>query len=128
MNAPRTLILSLFLLALTARLPAAPAPEPQPEEARYAAKLIAAIAHDDYDAFVADGFPTFRHITKDRFQAVCDELSSRLEAGYSLTFLGDVRRGGARATLWRIRFADDGDDKIVTLTVVDHWVGAFTVR
>jgi len=91
-------------------------------------KLLSAIASDDYAGFVADGNAAFRGLKKEQFEVVVSELSSKLMAGYDLTYLGDLNQQGYQVTLWRIRFKSGGDDLIATLSMKDGKVGGFWIK
>ena len=93
-----------------------------------ATKLVSAIASDDFTAFVADGNAAFQGLKKDQFKAVVSQLSSKLKAGYDLTYLGDLNQHGYQVTLWRIRFKSGGDDLIATLSMKDGKVGGFWIK
>jgi hypothetical protein len=67
-------------------------------------------------------------LTRDRFDALCGELAPRLKAGYTVSFMGEIKRHGGRATLWRVRFADGGDDALATLSVNDGRVMSFVIQ
>jgi hypothetical protein len=93
-----------------------------------ATKLITAIVADDYASFVDDGNAAFRGLSKDQFEAVVSQLSSKLKAGYDLSYLGDLNQQSYQVTLWRIRFKSGGDDLIATLSVKDGKVGGFWIK
>ena len=93
-----------------------------------ATKLLSAIAIDDFAAFVADGNAAFRGLSKDQFEAVVSQLSSKLKAEYDLSYLGDLNKQGYQVTLWRIRFKSGGDDLIATLSMKDGKVGGFWIK
>jgi len=94
-----------------------------------ASKLVSAIASDSYAAFVADGSAAFQKgLKKDQFEAVVSQLSSKLKAGYDLSYLGDLNQQGYQVTLWRIRFKSGGDDLLATLSVKDGKVGGFWIK
>jgi hypothetical protein len=93
-----------------------------------ATKLLSAIAIDDFAAFVADGNAAFRGLSKDQFEAVVSQLSSKLKNGYDIAYLGDLNQQGYQVTLWRIRFKSGGDDLIATLSIKDGKVGGFWIK
>jgi hypothetical protein len=119
----------LYLLLMAALL-AAPAhgAEPRKEDAGFSAKLLGAVANDDYADFVADGTTEFQGLTKDKFDAVSAQLAPKFKAAHTVTFLGELNQHGFRVTLWKISFADGGDDALATLSVKDGKVGGFWIR
>ncbi len=98
------------------------------QDASIAAQLVSAIEKADYAAFVADGEAPFKELKREQFEAVAKALGPKLEQGYELTYLGDLKQKGYRVTLWRIRFKNGGDDALATLSVKDGKVGGFWIR
>ena len=90
--------------------------------------MITAIVADDYASFVDDGNAAFRGLSKDQFEAVVSQLSSKLKNGYDIAYLGDLNQQGYQVTLWRIRFKSGGDDLIATLSMKDGKVGGFWIK
>lgn len=107
---------------------AASASEPSKADEALAAKLVTALAQSDHAAFVVDGETPFQRITKEQFAAVAGLLAPRLKAGYAISHLGDLRQMGYRVTLWKISFADGGDDALATLSLKDGKVGGFFIK
>lgn len=93
-----------------------------------ATKLVSAIASDDYAAFLSDGNVAFQGLKKSQFEAVVSLLSSKLKAGYDLSYLGDLNQQGYQVTLWRVRFKSGGDDLLATLSMKDGKVGGFWIK
>jgi RNA polymerase sigma factor (sigma-70 family) len=91
-------------------------------------KLITAIQNDDYDAFIADGNSGFKGITKEQFDAVSAQISSRLKAGYSLVYFGEMKKLNYHVTVWKVSYKDGGDDDLAELSVQDGKVGGFWIR
>lgn len=93
-----------------------------------ATKLVAATAADDFAAFVSDGNPAFQGLKRDQFESVVSQIGSRLKSGYDLSYLGDLNQKGYQVTLWRIRFKNDGDDLLATLSMRDRKVAGFWIK
>ena len=102
--------------------------EPRKEEAALSSKLITAIERSDYEAFVADGEPAFKSLNKEQFAAVAAQMAPRLQAGYEISYLGELRQQGYHVTLWKVSYKDRGDDALATLSVRDGKVGGFYIR
>lgn len=98
------------------------------EEAAAAAKLITALETADYPAFVSDGEPAFKKLTKDQFASVSGLFGPRLKAGYTLSYLGDLKQKGYRVTLWKVIFSNGSDDALATLSMKGGRVGGFFIR
>jgi hypothetical protein len=102
--------------------------EPAGPDQVQATKLISAVQNDDYDAFMADGNPLFKTLTQKQFEPVSAQLSSRLKAGYTLTYFGELKQMGYHVTVWKISYKDGGDDDLAELSVKDGQVGGFWIR
>ena len=44
-------------------------------------------------------------------------MTPRLEKGYDLAYMGELRKGGFKTYVWKIAFRDGGDDVLATLSV-----------
>ena len=91
-------------------------------------KLFAALANDDYAAFIADGDAAFKLLAKEKFESVVLQLGPRFKSGFEVTYLGELKQKGYAVTLWKITFKDDGDDLLGTLSLKDGKVGGFWVK
>jgi hypothetical protein len=84
-------------------------------------ELLEAIQAGSYDDFVAKGSAGFKAgANADRFRMASTEVGARLSNGYHASLLGSLRRGEAMIWLFRLEFADQGDDALVFLTM-DRW-------
>jgi hypothetical protein len=118
-------------LAVTVKPPATPPAEagkPAATEAAFATKLVGALEHGDYPAFVADGDAAFQQFKQPEFDKIVAQLSPVLKTGYELVYLGDMKRKGFHITLWRVQFKDGRDDLLATLSVKEGKVGGFFIR
>src|SRR5947207_2082367 len=80
--------------------------------------LLAATTADDYDQFVSVADAPFRRsITPATFHAVSKALAPRMQRGYTTTYLGKLRQDGAQVSLWRLEFADGGDDRLARMSM-----------
>jgi hypothetical protein len=81
-------------------------------------KLLAAQAGKDYNAFVAVGTTQLKAaLSKTQFEASSDVLNARFTGGYESTLLGELNMRGCEVYLYRLRFKDDGDDILGTLSL-----------
>jgi hypothetical protein len=88
--------------------------------------LLAAIATNNYDAFVANAAPVLKtRITKETFTQVSTQLSPRLKKGYKLQYLGSLKQQGVEVFLWKITYTDGGDDMLARLVMQEGKVAAF---
>jgi len=121
-------VAATVLLAGGASVVIAAIAEPASPDQMQATKLINAVQNDDYDAFMADGNSLFKGISQEQFDAVSAQLASRLKAGHTLTYFGEMKKLGYHVTVWKISFKDGGDDDLVEMSVKDGKVGGFWIR
>lgn len=90
--------------------------------------LLAATAAGDYSRFVSVGDESFRDgITPEMFHRVSDGLAPRLRSGCTPTYLGQLRQGDAQVSLWKLVFADGGDDKLARMSIEHGKVDGFLI-
>lgn len=98
-------------------------------EAQVIKELLAAMQTRDYDKFVGLGNENFAKLEKPQFDAVVQQIGSRLQNGYHAERLTAFQQQGYEFTLWKITFKDNGDDLIGTLNITrDGKVGGFVLR
>ena len=102
--------------------------EPANPDVAMATKLIKAIKQSDYEAFIADGEPAFQQMKKEQFAAVAGQLAPRFQAGFEISYLGDLRQRGYHVILCKISFKDGRDDALATLSMKEGKVGGFFIR
>jgi hypothetical protein len=125
---PHMKIASLFSAIILGTLAIAQAAGPPADAQAASNKLLAAISAADYAAFVADGDAAFKGLKKEQFDAVSAQLAPRFKAGYTATYLGDLNQSGYNVTVWRLRFADGGDDALATLSLKNGKIGGFWIK
>ena len=92
-------------------------------------KLLVAVQHNDYETFIADGTEMFKeNITQQIFNVVSVQLSWRLEEGYEAIYLDALHQQGSRVYLWKLVFADGGDDVLAKLVIKDDTVAGFWLQ
>jgi RNA polymerase sigma-70 factor (ECF subfamily) len=85
------------------------------------AELLQAIAANAYDDFVAKGSAHFKAAVRPAMlPRLSTKLGARLAAGYQPTCLGRLHRSEGMLWLFRLEFADGGDDALVSM-VTDGW-------
>jgi len=88
--------------------------------------LLRAVEENQYDAFIAPGNPTFQKgITRETFASVSGKVAPLLKAGYEVLYLGQMEKAGHDIYLWRIKYADSGDDTLAHLALREGLVGGF---
>lgn len=130
MNHLNRMLAQLFVLAALAMGPVAHAAGPGDAQDRQALEgLLAAVAEQDHDAFVAPGTPDFAAaITSQQFDDVARIVGPRLKQGYTAQHLGNMRQRGHEISLWKLSFKDGGDDLLATLNIQGGRVGGFFLR
>jgi hypothetical protein len=128
--------------ATTMTRPGLPTVDPSPESGRAGAlptpgrpdaeslaeELLAAIASNDYDAFVAKGSPSFRvALDPARLEAANAALGGRLSRGHQMSTLGNVHRRHTVDWIFKLEFDDSGDDTLCTLAMDGWQVAGFLV-
>jgi hypothetical protein len=80
--------------------------------------LLAATAAGNYEQFVSVGDDKFKSgIQPEMFHRVSQSLAPRMQKGCTPTFLGELRQNGSMVSLWQLRFADGGDDRLMRVSI-----------
>lgn len=87
-------------------------------------KMISALENAKYDDFIADGDAGWKKVPKASFDSMANGIGPRLKAGYTLSYLGEIKQGGAQVALWRIAFKT-GDDLLAKVAIKDGKVTSF---
>jgi len=127
----RRVLGSLVLLAacaMTALIPLAQAATDHAADQPVVEQLLEAIARKDYQAFIGQGTPDFAQLEEPQFDQVANAVAPRLQQGYSVQYLGNLRQQGLEISVWKISFQDQGDDLLATLNVSNSKVGGFFLR
>lgn len=91
-------------------------------------QLLDAMAQNDYQRFISHGTPAFAAIGQAEFAQVAATVAPRLQQGYAVEHLGNLRQQGLDISVWKISFTDHGDDLLATLNVTQGRVGGFFLR
>ncbi|MEO6861166.1 MAG: hypothetical protein ABI180_06450 [Microcoleus sp.] len=80
--------------------------------------ILDATASKNYELFTTVGDAGYKAgITQEMFDNVSDELGSRLQNGYSISYLADLKQEGCEIYLWKLSFADGGDEFVARMTM-----------
>lgn len=80
--------------------------------------ILDAIASADYELFTTVGDSGYKAgITKQMFESVSEQLAPRMTKGYSTTYFGDLKQSSYQVYLWKLSFADGGDEFVVRMTL-----------
>lgn len=91
-------------------------------------RLLDAMGQGNYQAFVGQGTPEFAALGEAQFTQVANAIGPRLQKGYTVEHLGNLRQQGLDISVWKVSFKDQGDDLLATLNVRDGRVGGFFLR
>jgi hypothetical protein len=122
-GAQRAIRLNLPAFAPSPREPEAqPSAGPgQADASSLLAELLQAIQGNTYDDFVAKGSAVFKAAVQPAtLRRLSTNLGARLATGFQPTSLGSLRRPGGTLWLFRLEFADGGDDALVSM-FTDGW-------
>ena len=89
---------------------------------------MTAIEKDEHATFVADSENAFQQMKKEQFDSIAAQMAPKFKAGYTITYLGDLKQRGYHLTLWKLSFKDGTDDVLTTLSVKGDKVGGFFLR
>ena len=105
------------------------ATEPSKEDAALSSKLITAIEKSDYEAFIAPCDAPFQKALKtEMFAKTSAHFAAQFQAGYDVSYLGDLKQHGGHVTLWKISFKNSSDDALVTLVVREDKVVGLAIK
>ena len=111
-------------------LPIAAWADNEPPEARHLlSSLLSAVAAEDYQQFSALGTKDFQAgIPEAEFDRVTDAMTERVEQGYEADYLTHLNQQGYRVEIWKISFADGGDDTLARLVVFEGKAAGFLLQ
>lgn len=90
--------------------------------------ILDAIASGNYELFTTVGDSSYKAgITKQMFEGVSEQLASRMEEGYSMTYFGDFKQGDYQIYLWKLSFEDGGDEFLARLTLIRDKVAGILI-
>ena len=80
--------------------------------------ILNATASKNYELFTTVGDADYKaSITQQMFDDVSEQLASRLQKGYSITYFGDLKQGNSQIYLWKLSFEDGGDEFVAHMTM-----------
>jgi hypothetical protein len=107
--------------------------EPDPTHEKLARILVEALKYDNFDDYVSNGDAAFKKLSPEKFHRLAARLGPRLKAGYTPTYLGDLRDPDFHISLWKLTFNDGGDEIMAMLNmkagmVESFWLHSLTPR
>ena len=126
-RALRALILTFALTIATTT--AVTAAQPDATTKRITDRLLAAIVANDQAAFVAGATQAVADGTTPAIMsALSRHLGARLKGGYEQLYLCPLNQAGHDVHLWKVTFADGGDDVVVRVVLKDGEVAGFFLQ
>jgi hypothetical protein len=105
------------------------AAEPTKEEAAFSSRLLTSLEKSDYAMFSVDWDAALKpKLKKEPFTMTSALYAARLQAGYEVSYLGDLNQSGTHVTLWKVSFKDRSDDALVTLVTKEGKVAGFWIK
>ncbi|HIK05057.1 MAG TPA: hypothetical protein IGS40_10125 [Trichormus sp. M33_DOE_039] len=90
--------------------------------------ILDAIATGNYDLFLTVGDVDYQAgITKEMFDSVSSQLIPRMSEGYTTTYFGQLKQREYQTYLWKLSFADAGDEFVVRMAVNGDRVGGISI-
>lgn len=111
-------------------LPVAAWADNEPAQARQLlSSLLTTVAEEDYQAFRTLGTADFQAaIPEAEFNRVVDAMAERVQQGYEADYLTHLNQQGYRVEIWKISFADGGDDTLARLVVFEGKAAGFLLQ
>lgn len=92
--------------------------DPSPTVLNYLQTILESIAATNYDCFTTVGNSAYKAgITKQMFEGVSEQLAPRMQEGYSTTYFGTLQQLHYRVYVWKLSFADSGDEFLARMTM-----------
>jgi hypothetical protein len=89
---------------------------------------LTAIAAGNYELFITVGNSAYQEgITQAMFSSVSDQLAPRMAEGYSTLYWGDLKQGEYQVYIWKLSFADDGDEFVIRMTMAGDQVAGMLI-
>ena len=91
--------------------------------------MIKAVKDGVYGSFVSAGSEDFKtKYVQDSFNIVKDISAPRLAQGYEAIYPSSLNLKGYTVFLWKLTYADAGDDSLVSLSVENGFVIGFLIQ
>lgn len=125
----RSLTLFIILIA-SACLPtrAASVNPASPSAIAETSSLLQDLTVGDYAAFVSNGTAPFKKLTRQEFNDASSMVAPHLKKGFSIAYMGEVRKQNIPITLWKIVPSQSGDDFLATLSMTNGHVAGFWIH
>jgi hypothetical protein len=90
---------------------------------------LTAISKGDFAAFSADADTRMRNALNEKsFAEFSSYLAKKLNAGYDITYLGELNQLAAKTYMWKVTFTDGSSDMLAKLTIRDGKMAGFRLE
>ncbi len=80
--------------------------------------ILEATKTGNYEQFLTVGDADYKTgISKEMFDAVSSQLAPRMKEGYDIAYFGNLKQMEYEIYLWKLSFADGGDEFVARMTV-----------
>jgi hypothetical protein len=128
-HALRVPFLAVMVVCLADRAVTLHAADASPGVQKTFDKLLAAVKANDRDMFLGDATDAVKQGTTPQIMEMLNKrLGSRLQKGYTATYLCQLKQAGHQVHLWKLNFKDGGDDVVVRVSLKDGKVDGFFLQ
>jgi exonuclease VII large subunit len=90
--------------------------------------ILDAIRTSNYELFLTVGDSDYKaRISQEMFDSVSSQLAPHMAEGYNIIYFGNIKQGKYQIYLWKLSFADDGDEFIARMTMNRDKVGGIMI-
>jgi hypothetical protein len=102
--------------------------DPLHAQTRLAEKLLSAIEHVDYDAFLKHADKKLQSLHREDFESLAAQSAERLKAGHALVYVDSVERKNVQVTRWRVTFNNGSPEALLTVGSREGEIAVFALR
>ncbi|PMB22045.1 hypothetical protein [Fischerella thermalis] len=90
--------------------------------------ILDAITTANYELFLTVGDSDYKTgISKEMFDSVSSQLSPRMVEGYNITYFGNLKQHEYQIYLWKLSFADGGDEFVARMAMSEDKVSGILI-
>jgi exonuclease VII large subunit len=90
--------------------------------------ILDATKTGNYELFLTVGDADYKTgISQEMFDSVSSQLAPRMAEGYNIAYFGNLKQGKYQIYLWKLSFADDGDEFIARMAMNGDKVGGILI-
>ncbi|MBD2608448.1 hypothetical protein H6G81_28995 [Scytonema hofmannii FACHB-248] len=90
--------------------------------------ILDSIKTGNYELFLTVGDADYKTgISKEMFDSVSSQLAPRMPEGYNITYFGNLKQGKYQIYLWKLSFADGGDEFVARMATNGNKVSGILI-